>query len=449
MRSTVVDRDLRLSVWQRVREFAVPPSMIESASARRAVGDWGAACAAARVDADVDLRTAARIHGRDLVAEIRSDLRHLAPDLLRWHMPRVAPDGLLRPALTVSLARYGPERGRAVHLVARTAPAWADAGQRIALALWDGSHDPRVRHPRPNPDRRFRFDLHRHLWDVRYAADLRERAGAEHWPGRPPDPGGPGAAQPLPDDCAVHRWAAEAELVRAADGAPDVPVTVRIGRRRLALHGATAAPLPVRRRASTYPVLPYAATWVLPDLELLRAGLVTADGLHPLVAAALCPPRAPGDRSPADVADGWRLVDCNGARHRIGLVDGVLAPLDHDPDEVRREELLAALGGPPMPCLAAIGRVHHEPENLADIRFRLDHGDTAGALAVVEDLLGPAALLGDGALRDELRSAAARRVTYGLYRAGLAGRGPLKDLADRRRRTGHDAGSRSHRRAPR
>ena len=46
--------------------------------------------------------------GRELAARIRADLRHLAPDLLRWHLPRVAPDGLLRPGLTVSLARYDP-----------------------------------------------------------------------------------------------------------------------------------------------------------------------------------------------------------------------------------------------------------------------------------------------------------------------------------------------------
>jgi hypothetical protein len=420
MRSTIVDRDLRLSVWRHVREFAVPPSMIESATARRAVGDWAGACAAARVDADVDLREVARLHGRELAAEVRADLRQLAPDLLRWHLPRVAPDGLLRPALTMSLARYG-----GVHLVARTPPAWADAGQRISVALWDGSRVGRLPHPRPNPDRRYRLDLHRHLWDARYAGDLRERAGVERWPADTADPS-------LPDGCAVHRWPAEAALLRAADGAPGVPVTVRIGRRRLALHGDEAVPRPARRSAAALPVLPYAATWLLPDLELLRAGLVDADRLHPLVAAALCG-RPPGEAPVGDPRAGsWRLVECDGARHRIGLVGGVLVPFDHPPDEVRREELLAALGGTPMPCLQAVARVHTAPENFDDIRSRLDHGDTAGALAVVEDLIGPAALLRAGALRDELEKAAARRVTHGMYRAGLVGRGPLKYLPNGR-----------------
>ncbi|MGW6204568.1 hypothetical protein ACWF9B_13105 [Streptomyces sp. NPDC055089] len=39
-----------LTFWLRVREFAVPPSMIETATARRSAGDWAGACAAAGVD---------------------------------------------------------------------------------------------------------------------------------------------------------------------------------------------------------------------------------------------------------------------------------------------------------------------------------------------------------------------------------------------------------------
>ena len=157
--------------------------MIGSATARRAVGDWAGACAEARVDVDVDLRAAARTHGRELATQVRADLRQLAPDLLRWHMPRIAPDGLLRPGLTMSLASYkaaGPTDGSAVHLVARTPPTWADAGQRISLALWDGSRSGNGSgpHPHPHPNQRYRLDLHRHLWDARRAGDLWERAGA-------------------------------------------------------------------------------------------------------------------------------------------------------------------------------------------------------------------------------------------------------------------------------
>ncbi|MGX1547854.1 hypothetical protein [Streptomyces adustus] len=436
--------DTRLSLWQRVREFAVPPSMIETATARRRTGDWAGACAAAGVDVDLDLRCAARTYGRESAARLRADLRRLAPDLLRWHMPRVAPDGLLRPGLTIALARYdtaGHHGERPLFLVARTPPAWADAGQRISLALWGGSPDDAGtrRHPHPRPDRRFRFDLHRHLWDAHRSDELRVRSGAD----RPPHDGGsptePDPWQNVPPGygCAVGRWAAEAGVLLAAEGRDSGAVTVRLdARHRLNLHlsadedGGGLGPRSARITPATpgggaraLPVLPDAATWVLPDLELLRTGRITADRLHPLVAAALTPGHPPAPVRVPDPA-GPRLVECRGARHRIGLVDGVLAPLDHDPAEVRRETLLAELTGTPLPCLQVIDEAHRRPECLADVRERIGHGDIAGALAVVEGLLGPDALLRDGALRDELEAAAQRRIVYGLFRTGLFGPGP-------------------------
>ncbi|MCX5408236.1 hypothetical protein OHA37_30775 [Streptomyces sp. NBC_00335] len=433
----------RPSFWLRVREFAVPPSMIETATARRSAGDWAGACAAAGVDVDFDLRVLARTHGRDLAARIRADLRHLAPDLLRWHLPRIAPDGLLRPGLTIGLARYGDAGPGPVHLVARTPPAWAEYGQRISLALWDGarSEDAARRppgagpHPHPHPHPRFRLDLHRHLWDARRSDELRSRSGADRHLGEAGpelDPGLPGPPPAVPR-CAVDRWAAEAEIVLRAEGRPGGTVTVRLGaRHRLYVHlrgdgdgdVQISAAAPVDPGAPAPPALPDAATWVLPDLELLRTGAIDAGRLHPLVGRALVPDWSPP--RPAGAADpvrGPRLVDCRGARHRIGLVDGVLAPLDHDPAEIRREELLVALTGTPLPCLRAIDEAHRRPDSLSGVRERLDHGDTAGALAVVEGLLGPGALLRDGPLRDELEAAALRRVIHGLFRAGLAGPG--------------------------
>lgn len=280
MRS-LLDGHPRLLAWQRVREFAVPPTMIESAATRRSAGDWAGACAVSRVDPELDPRAIGRRHGRELAAEIRADLRHLVPDLLRWHFPRVE-SGLLRPGLTVSLVRYAPR----LHLVARTAPAWADAGQRISLALWDGTSD--GRHPHPRPHRRFRLDLHRHLWDARHTTELAVRAGAHSWPPdnaksgpldnakswlpdgagcrsldgaatwplggaekgrggtaarpsegvvRPGDDGagwlseGVGVSFDEMDGCAVHRWAAEAEILRSAEGREGDPVLVRLSAR--------------------------------------------------------------------------------------------------------------------------------------------------------------------------------------------------------------------------
>ncbi|MFJ1668737.1 hypothetical protein ACIOK4_20550 [Streptomyces bottropensis] len=462
--------DSRLSFWLRVREFAVPPSMVETATARRAVGDWAGACAAARVDVDLDLRALARGHGRELASRVRADLRHLAPDLLRWHMPRIAPDGLLRPGLTLTLARYhvaGRDGPSSVHLVARTPPAWADAGQRISLAVWDGSRsDPGARvHPRPRPSRRYRLDLHRHLWDARRVAELRARSGADRPPGpRPPGPdvGGTPAAEL---GCAVERWAQEAAIVLRAEGRSSGTVLVRCGaRRRLLLDLAVDHALDLdpdlalgRGRGSgvgegpdvdaraglgggspsrslritaasgddgaftSLPVLPDAATWTLPDLELLGAGALDAGRLHPLVASALVPDHVrSGPGEAPDRAGRPRIVECRGERHRIGLVDGSLVALDHDPAELRREELLVRLTGSPLPCLRAIDEAHRRPDCLSGVRERLDHGDIAGALAVVEGLLGPEAVLRDGPLRDELESAARRRIVHGLYRSGLA-----------------------------
>ncbi|MFF3208874.1 hypothetical protein [Streptomyces sp. NPDC002962] len=470
MLTRIANEDSRLSFWLRVREFAVPASMIETATVRRRAGDWAGACAAAGIDVDLDLRAVARAYGRAFVSLLRADLRHLAPDLLRWHLPRIAPDGLLRPGVTVSLARYeadavgGAGRGDTrwpVHLVVRTPPAWADAGQRFSLALWDasGSVGGDRRHPHPRPDRRFRLDLHRHLWDARRTGELRVRCGADRPPGDdPPTPDPPtpdlpvrGTEPPGPG-CAVDRWAAEAGIVLRAEGRTTGSVLVRLGSgRRLVLDRAEEDELrdarPVLRSATgcvaSLPVLPDAATWVLPDLELIRTGAIEAERLHPLVASALVPEHgvpehlgaehaAPVPGGPPDRAGRARLVECRGATHRIGLVGGVLAPLDHDPAEIRREELLASLIGTPLPCLQAIDRAHRRPDCLVGVRERLVHGDVAGALAVVEGLLGPEAVLRDGALRDELEAAAQRRITYGLFRAGLIGPGPGQD----RRRPG-------------
>lgn len=238
----------------------------------------------------------------------------------------------------------------------------------------------------------------------------------------------------VPRGCAVDRWAAEARILHAAEGRAGGILLVRLGgRHRLVLELAAdddvmrPVPTPSAGTLSALPVLPDAATWVLPDLRLLRAGAIEAERLHPLVAAALAPDRpASGPPRTPDRPGRPRLVECRGARHRIGLVDGVLAPLDHDPDEIRREELLVALTGTPLPCLQAIDEAHRRPHCLAGVRERLVHGDTAGALAVVEGLLGPEALLRTGPLRDELEAAALRRITYGLFRAGLTGPGPTR-----------------------
>ncbi|MEW2131469.1 hypothetical protein [Streptomyces sp. NPDC005435] len=443
MASHFVNVPTRLSMWRRVREYAVPLSMIETATARRAAGDWGGACAAARVDLDLDLRAVRKRHGNEFTGRLRADLRHLAPDLLRWHMPRIVPDGRLRPGLTLTLARYAG--AVPVHLVVRTPPAWADAGQRMTLALWegpgsgDGGH-----HPHPHPDRRFRLDLHRHLWDA--------RACARPW--RPPGRAEPPEGLDLPSPWAIGHWAAEAETLLRAEGRARGVFTVRLGSRRRAVLELVApddshAPAvrlvrepPPPQEVAALAVLPEVAARVLPDAELLRAGLVTPSQLHPLVAAALAADGAGGSAAPVAGPHDPHRVECRGEVHRIALRDGALTAVDHDPAELRREELLVGLGGPALPCLRAIDAVHRSPEALPAIRERLRHGDTAGALTVVEGLLGPGALLRDGPLRDELESAAAGRIAHGLYRSGLVAVHPAAEAAweaGRRPRLGRHA----------
>lgn len=98
MLTSATDDDSRVSFWPRVREFAVPAAMIERATARRTAGDWAGACAAAGVEVDLHVRSLARAHGQQLATQLRADLRHLAPNLLRWHLPRarvveIATDG--------------------------------------------------------------------------------------------------------------------------------------------------------------------------------------------------------------------------------------------------------------------------------------------------------------------------------------------------------------------
>jgi hypothetical protein len=432
----------RLPMWQRVREYAVPPSMIETATARRAAGDWAGACAAARIDVDLDLRAVRERHGTELVTRLRADLRRLAPDLLRWHMPRIAPDGRLRPGLTVCLARYPASGAAPPQLVVRTPPAWAGAGQRMSLALWEGpGSGPSGHHPHPHPDRRFRLDLHRHLWDAGRSAELARRCGALGAGGAPSmEPYSPDRPAAPDSPWAVERWAAEAELLLRAEGRPRGAFTVRLGARSRAVfelvapddsHAPTFRPLRESlppQEAAALPVLPEAAARVLPDLELLRAGLVTPGRLHPLVAAALgMSGSAPVVGAAPEPGDPHR-VECRGEVHRIALRDGVLAAVDHGPAQLRREELLVALGGPPLPCLRAIDAVHRGPEALPAVRERLRHGDVAGALAMVEGLLGPGAVLRDGPLREELRSAAARRIDHGLFRSGLVAVHPAADM---------------------
>ncbi|KDN81350.1 hypothetical protein KCH_69820 [Kitasatospora cheerisanensis KCTC 2395] len=215
----------------------------------------------------------------------------------------------------------------------------------------------------------------------------------------------------------MRSWEFEAGLLRAADGLPPyAPVAVRLAARRFLLLSPELGPVDAELRApGDAAVLPDAATWAPPDLWLLRTGAVDADRLHPLVAAALVPGHRSAAAAPPSAADPL-LVDCRGARHRVALVDGRLTALDHPPEQLRREELLLAFGGPPLPCLRTIDRAHRKPGDLDAIMQRLLHGDRAGALTTVRQLIGDETPLREGPLADSLTADDRRRDLATLHR---------------------------------
>lgn len=172
---------------RRIRRYAVPQWMIEQATERRLAGDWRGACAAANVDIAFDLADVANTYSDAVAAALEDDLRHFAPDLLRWHLPRL--DGgltTIAPSQTIVLGRPGGAPD-ALRLYVET-PHWMAHGpQRLRLhvgpifrsvyesgyldsdwpycAIWRGIFQD--------------WSFSRHLWDVRHADELRERCGGD------------------------------------------------------------------------------------------------------------------------------------------------------------------------------------------------------------------------------------------------------------------------------
>ncbi|MCO5988076.1 ankyrin repeat domain-containing protein [Actinoallomurus spadix] len=175
---------------RRIRRYAVPRWMIEQATERRLAGDWRGACAAANVDVAFDLAAVADAYGDAVAAELEDDLLHFAPDLRRWHLPRlgrgrttIVPD----QAIILSHPGLPPERLPSAHrsLFVRT-PRWRVNGpQRLVLDF--GNPHP-VGAAFLDTDVTYcpfwhnlvqRWSTARHLWDVRHAGELRERCGGD------------------------------------------------------------------------------------------------------------------------------------------------------------------------------------------------------------------------------------------------------------------------------
>ncbi|GIJ67120.1 ankyrin repeat domain-containing protein [Virgisporangium ochraceum] len=195
--------------WTVARRHAVPPAMVERATARRTAGDWRGACAEARFDVHVDLADIRDRHGADLAGRVEDDLLHLVPDLVRWHLPREHSGGLGRvlPNLPVTLARYdgGPA------LWVRT-PVHLERPLRPQLRF--GALDPAL-----DAVRTERWDGARYLWDARATDGLRHRLGDQrragiddrvafhHRDGRPLTADALPTSAPGPDDpVALLEW---------------------------------------------------------------------------------------------------------------------------------------------------------------------------------------------------------------------------------------------------
>jgi hypothetical protein len=323
---------LALAEWQRVRRYAVPARMIAECTEARERGDWRAACEAGRIDV-TDLG-AATVHAV-----------HLAPDLLRWHLPRaLGGDTTLavdrRYVLIPGEGTLGPDTS----VLTVDSPVSVFGSQRLTLgaARWADLSAGRV------------MPLPAYLWDARYAGALRAAVGgsAERLPGFSAGgealPGDAlGAADGLPGRVERARLAptpaeafAEAGFVIDDGASVDWPRydqgavmrtvdPVRLHHVILSLAERTGEPAwtlwadlawrfdvdgdRVRAGRRSPSRGPSASTQGLPivhtdlarhpvDLELVRAGRITPADLHPLVRAALFPAPAAEPAPPAPSA---------------------------------------------------------------------------------------------------------------------------------------------------
>ncbi|MFF2328094.1 MULTISPECIES: ankyrin repeat domain-containing protein [unclassified Streptomyces] len=399
---------------RQVRRYAVPRRMIEESARRRAAGDWQGACAAARFDVRFDLARVSERYGPDVAGALASDLLHLVPDLVRWHLPRVLGGrSTLATDRTVILAGYGrtPDgpTSASPYLYLRTLPM-VDGPQRIALRFGTAGMQ---RQSAPVVFRSGFEDWRtaRYLWDGRRTGELRTRAGGAdrvpflHADGTPLGAGELPAADPGSGDpvaraewlTLLHHNGHVAESLAAAgiewDPTPPqlpawyqaTPETIMAGlaldvprveanvrrfaeqspaerfliskdwRANILLeftdHGPLRMSLTGRREAEDAAFVPEAAWRRLPDIDLLRSGGMSPGELHPLVAGALVTGIGPVAGPPEPTPPAPVRVRCRGTWHEVVFRDGALAS-PHTPQERQRENALRAFGGAVTGCFA-------------------------------------------------------------------------------------------------
>jgi hypothetical protein len=136
-----------------------------------------------------DLAGIAREHGDTVAAAVEDDLIHFAPDLLRWHLPRVLMGRTtIRNGQTMALSGFAGTAKAAQYLHVTT-PTMVDGPQRLRLCFGRIGHAGGSR----GYGQVHYWTTLRHLRDVRHTAALLERCGGGD---RPPffDPDVPRAA---------------------------------------------------------------------------------------------------------------------------------------------------------------------------------------------------------------------------------------------------------------
>ncbi|MET7397114.1 ankyrin repeat domain-containing protein [Dactylosporangium sp. NPDC005572] len=398
-----------LGAWRRIRHYAVPARMIRAATEARLTGDWRAACAAAAVDVDA---------GADF-GPFEDDLRHFAPDLLRWHLPRNPGRGdtTIAPRLLTVLVR-GDGRALCVEL-----PRLGFGSQWLRLVVLDEDDvkdDDRYHGLHEVTERRY-------LWDAREAPELLARTS----PGFRDSP-----VLALQDaDRQVEAWNAGGIALDEAPEFEDDDWRMRYFRRALATFDLDPAVVlaaardrgmdTVRLRVGWYNEIHVTGIlggdrprgeWVPNDREdsdglldadtlrrpidvhLVRLGLLPPERLHPLVLAAFDPsatwrPFEPPAGAPVRV----RCGDASGpAWHDVRMADGKFT-VPHSDEERQREETMRALGGATHGCFAAERAWRHRGERLPreleeqrrDLMLRAQHGDLAGVTALLDAGIDP------------------------------------------------------------
>jgi hypothetical protein len=439
-----------LAEWRRIRRYAVPRWMIEEATESRLAGDWEGACRAARVKVEVDLRSLSRLHGSRVRNAVQEDLRHLAPDLLRWHLPRPrVRSTMLAPNRAIVLVRYGR---RLLHVVT---PSILEGPQHLTLRLGPVETGPGLAFTVED------WTRFRHLWDVRHHGELLERYGGGR--GRAPffhpdgtplaeeelgDPGtGPAgltervtllqdAGEPMAaleaagihirplDERSPSQWDEPWDGPWHAGTAPETLATLaptrilpeleQVGGHHWRIDPHSGLVVVLNRRGPRpgvhmgrrygdirdLPLLPEPAWRRLPDLDLLRTGRITPEELHPLVRSALFParPAAEGPVGPPDPEPaGTVRVRCRGEWHIVQVQSNGTLRITHSTQERERESAMRALGGQVRGCFAVLhtwetgtGRL---PRRLRaqrqELFMRALHGDAPGVLRMLDQDASP------------------------------------------------------------